>query len=146
MLLWNQKGAVNMKKLKISLLVSVVVSIILEALPYGAVCNFATPEKTLRTLFSYFDLTPFGYANFGPFLTACLSCVILLLSVLMFVSDKPVINKAATIISAVTIVTSLMPLMFDVSYFSIIGGILSVLMIIQFVIIMIIKKRENNEA
>ena len=135
-----------MKKLKISLLVSVVVSIILEALPYGAVCNFATPEKTLRTLFSYFDLTPFGYANFGPFLTACLSCVILLLSVLMFVSDKPVINKAATIISAVTIVTSLMPLMFDVSYFSIIGGILSVLMIIQFVIIMIIKKRENNEA
>ena len=135
-----------MKKLKISLLVSVVVSIILEALPYGAVCNFATPENTIRTLFSYFDLTPFGYANFGPFLTACLSCVILLLSVLMFVSDKPVINKAATIISAVTIVTSLMPLMFSVSYFSVIGGILSVLMIIQFVIIMIIKKRGNNEA
>ena len=135
-----------MKKLKTSLLVSVVVSIILEALPYGAVCNFATPEKTIRTLFSYFDLTPFGYANFGPFLTACLSCVILLLSVLMFVSDKPVINKAATIISAVTIVTSLMPLMFGVSYFSVIGGILSVLMIIQFVIIMIIKKRENNET
>ena len=135
-----------MKKLKISLLVTIITSIILEALPYGAVCNFATPEKTIRTLFSYFDLTPFGYANFGPFLTACLSCVILLLSVLMFVSDKPVINKAATIISAVTIVTSLMPLMFGVSYFSVIGGILSVLMIIQFVIIMIIKKRGNNEA
>ena len=135
-----------MKKLKTSLLVSVVVSIILEALPYGAVCNFATPEKTIRTLFSYFDLTPFGYANFGPFLTACLSCVILLLSVLMFVSDKPVINKAATIISAMSVVTSLMPLMFGVSYFSVIGGIISALMIIQFIIIMIIKKRENNEA
>ena len=135
-----------MKKLKISLLVSVVVSIILEALPYGAVCNFATPEKTLRTLFSYFDLTPFGYANFGPFLTACLTCVMLLLSVLMLVSTKTLINKAAVIFSAIAIVTSLMPLMFGVSYFSVIGGILSVLMIIQFVIIMIIKKRENNEA
>lgn len=135
-----------MKKLKTSLLVSVVVSIILEALPYGAVCNFATPEKTIRTLFSYFDLTPFGYANFGPFLTACLSCVILLLSVLMFVSDKPVINKAATIISAMSVVTSLMPLMFGVSYFSVIGGIISALIIIQLVIIMIIKKRENNEV
>ena len=146
MLLWNQKGAVNMKKLKISLLVSVVVSIILEALPYGAVCNFATPEKTLRTLFSYFDLTPFGYANFGPFLTACLTCVMLLLSVLMLVSTKTLINKAAVIFSAIAIVTSLMPLRFGVSYFSVIGGILSVLMIIQFVIIMIIKKRENNEA
>ena len=129
-----------MKKLKIFLLVSIIVSIILEALPYGAVCNFATPEKTIRTLFSYFDLTPFGYANFGPFLTACLTCVLLLLSVLMIISDKPVINKVATII------TSFMPLMFGVSYYSVIGGIISALMIIQFVIIMIIKKRENNEA
>ena len=135
-----------MKKLKIFLLGSVVASIILEALPYGAVCNFATPEKTLRTLFSYFDLTPFGYANFGPFLTACLTCIMLLLSVLMIISDKPVISKTATIISVVSIITSLMPLMFGVSYYSVIGGIISVLMIIQFVIIMIIKKRENNEA
>ena len=135
-----------MKKLKISLLVSVVVSIILEALPYGAVCNFATPEKTIRTLFSYFNLTPFGYANFGPFLTACLTCVLLLLSVLMIISDKPVINKVATIMTVASIITSFMPLMFGVSYYSFIGGIISALMIIQFVIIMIIKKRENNEA
>lgn len=135
-----------MKKLKILLLVSTIVSIILEALPYGAVCNFATPEKTIRETFSYFSLTPFGYANFGPFLTACLTCVMLLLTVLMFISEKPVINKAATIISAIAVVTSLMPLMFGVSYFSVIGGIISALLIIQFVIIMIIKKRENNET
>ena len=62
-----------MKKYKITLLVSVIVSIVLEALPYGAVCNFATPEKTIRQTFSYFSLTPFGYANFGPFITACLT-------------------------------------------------------------------------
>lgn len=135
-----------MKKLKILLLVSTIVSIILEALPYGAVCNFATPEKTIRETFSYFSLTPFGYANFGPFLTACLTCLMLLLTVLMFISEKPVINKAATIISAIAVVTSLMPLMFGVSYFSAIGGIISALLIIQFVIIMIIKKRENNET
>ena len=135
-----------MKKLKLSLLVSIIASIIFEALPYGAVCNFATPEKTIRTLFSYFDLTPFGYANFGPFLTACLTCILLLLAVLMIISDKPVINKAATIISVATIITSVMPFMFGVSYYSVIGGIISALMIIQFVIIMIIKKRGNNEA
>ena len=135
-----------MKKLKIFLLVSIIVSIILEALPYGAVCNFATPEKTIRTLFSYFDLTPFGYANFGPFLTACLTCIMLLLAVLMLVSTKTLINNAAGIIAAIAIVTSLMPLMFGVSYYSVTGGIISALMMIQFVIIMIIKKRENNEA
>ena len=129
-----------MKRIKIFLLGSVVTSIILEALPYGAVCNFATPEKTIRTLFSYFNLTPFGYANFGPFLTACLTCVLLLLSVLMIISDKPVINKVATIMTVASIITSFMPLMFGVSYYSFIGGIISALMIIQFVIIMIIKK------
>ena len=47
-----------MKKYKITLLVSVAASIILEALPYGAVCNFATPEETIRQTFSYFSLTP----------------------------------------------------------------------------------------
>ena len=48
-----------------------IVTLILEILPYGAVCNFANPEgKPWRMTFSYFDLTPFGYANFAPFLTA----------------------------------------------------------------------------
>ena len=64
----------------------------------------------------------------------------------MIISDKPVINKAATIISVASIITSVMPLMFGVAYYSVIGGIISALMIIQFVIIMIIKKRENNET
>ena len=61
-----------------------VVTLILEILPYGAVCNFARPATNgsighFRELYSYFDLLPFGYANFAPFITAILTCVILLL-------------------------------------------------------------------
>lgn len=135
-----------MKKYKIILIASVIVSIILEALPYGAVCNFATPEETIRQTFSYFDLTPFGYANFGPFLTACLTCVILLLSVLLFTKFSSKIKNVITIVSCISVVTSFMPLMFGFSYYSVVGGIISAMMIIQLVIIMIIKKRDSNEV
>lgn len=135
-----------MKKYKITLLVSVIMSIILEALPYGAVCNFATPEETIRQTFSYFDLTPYGYANFGPFLTACLTCILLLLAVLLIAKNSGKIKTVATAISGISVVTSFLPLMFGLNYYSVVGGIISAMMIIQFIIIRIIKKRDNNEV
>lgn len=135
-----------MKKYKYSLIVSVIVSIILEALPYGAVCNFATPEKTIRQTFSYFSLTPYGYANFGPFITACLTCILLLFSVILFTKFSDRIMKISPFISGISVITSFMPLMFGFDYYSIVGGIISALMIIQFIIIMIIKKRDSNET
>ena len=135
-----------MKKYKITLLVSIIVSIVLEALPYGAVCNFATPEKTIRQTFSYFSLTPFGYANFGPFITACLTCILLFLSILLLTKFSDKIKKIATVVSGISVVTSFMPLMFGFNYYSVVGGIISAMMIIQFVIIMFIKKRDSNEV
>lgn len=135
-----------MKKYKITLFVSVIVSIILEALPYGAVCNFATPEKTIRQTFSYFSLTPYGYANFGPFITACLTCILLFLSILLLTKFSDKIKKIAFVISGISVVTSFMPLMFGFNYYSVVGGIISAMMIIQFVIIMFIKKRDRNEV
>ena len=50
-------------------LLFLVSAFILELLPYGTVLPFAV---TLRRAFSYFGLTPFGYADFPPFLTALL--------------------------------------------------------------------------
>lgn len=134
-----------MKKYKITLIASVIVSIILEALPYGAVCNFATPEETIRQTFSYFSLTPYGYANFGPFITACLTCILLFLSVLLLTKFSNRIIRILSVISGVSVVTSFMPLFFGFNYYSVAGGIISALMIIQFIIITIIKKRDNNE-
>ena len=74
-----------MKKAKITSLVLIIAILILEILPYGAVCRFmGDPEAgiVIRYTYSYFDLTPFGYANFGPLFTAILSCILLLLIVL----------------------------------------------------------------
>ncbi|MBQ8558938.1 MAG: hypothetical protein IJ439_03015 [Tyzzerella sp.] len=51
---------------------------ILELLPVGVVLNFANPEgEPWRRTYSYFSLTPVGYANFGPFITAVLTCDLL---------------------------------------------------------------------
>lgn len=68
-----------MKKRAYTLLILPVVAIVLEALPYGAVLNFADESQTYRETFSYFSLTPYGYANFGPLIAAVLTCVALLL-------------------------------------------------------------------
>ena len=68
-----------MKKAGIILLT--VIAIILEALPYGAVMIFApSPTDRLKDTYSYFSLTPVGYAHVAPFVTAMLTCILLKVS------------------------------------------------------------------
>ena len=66
---------------KVCLAVLPALTIVLELLPFGAVCIFATsPTERVKETFSYFSLTPFGYANFAPLITATLTVAIFLLS------------------------------------------------------------------
>ena len=49
---------------KVCLAVLPALTIVLELLPFGAVCIFATsPTERVKETFSYFSLTPFGYAK-----------------------------------------------------------------------------------
>ena len=49
---------------KVCLAVLPALTIVLELLPLGAVCIFATsPTERVKETFSYFSLIPFGYAN-----------------------------------------------------------------------------------
>ncbi|MBQ8620733.1 MAG: hypothetical protein IJ422_00280 [Oscillospiraceae bacterium] len=77
-----------MKK-RLLYLILPIVTLILEILPYSAVLNFMRPAATegvppgqFRELYSYFDMTPFGYANFAPLFTGIITCIILLLLVI----------------------------------------------------------------
>ena len=73
------KEIYNMKKVCLAVLPAL--TIVLELLPLGAVCIFATsPTERVKETFSYFSLTPFGYANFAPLITATLTVAIFLLS------------------------------------------------------------------
>ena len=103
-----------------------IITLILEILPYGAVCNFAKPEgEPWRKTYSYFDLTPFGYANFAPLLTAIITCLIFLLIVVYCIKGNVRTVIKARNIMYVAVVMSLGPLAFGVRYFSLVGGLIT---------------------
>ena len=122
-----------MKK-KFIILCTTLIALVLEILPYGAVCNFANPEgEPWRRTYSYFDLTPFGYANFAPFIVALLTCVLIILIVVSLVSKKEM--KAPILaVSAIATVLSLAPLLYGIRFFSIVGALISVALAITTVI------------
>ena len=117
-------------KIKKSLFVVLpLVALILELLPNGVVLNFANPEgEPWRRTYSYFSLTPFGYANFGPFITAILTCVLLVLVVIYLFKPRKELNTAILNVSGFATAASLMPLMFGFDYITVFGIIITILL------------------
>ena len=131
------KEIYNMKK--VCLVVLPALTIVLELLPVGAVCIFATsPIERVKATFSYFSLTPFGYANFAPFITATLTVAIFLLSVFSLKKDS--ILKALFVLSIITVVISLLPLMYGLNYYTLVGAIITVTLVIESILAKILQK------
>ncbi len=103
--------------------------LILELVPNGVVLRFANPEGEpwIRT-YNYFSLTPFGYANFGPLLTALLSCILLLLVMVNWFRSRQGLNTALAILSAVATATNFFPLLYGFQYVTPIGVIIGFLL------------------
>ena len=125
-------------KLKKSLfLIIPVITLVLEALPYGAVLIFGGMEETWRKTFSYFSLTPFGYANFGPFITALLTCVLFILALVAVFKKSRGLNIAVMVISIVAAAVSLTPLLFGFDYFTPVAVAISALLFAEFCVSLI---------
>ena len=133
--MWSwRKSPIEMKAYRILLAALPLSALILEILPCGAVLNFATQAEdgtieTTRQTFSYFDPTPFGYANFAPLITAVLTCVILLLAAVHLFTGK--LRRAVGICSGIAFAVSLLPLCFGISFFSVVGAFISALLLAQ---------------
>ena len=122
-----------MKIKKILFIALPLIALILELLPYGVVLNFANPEgEPWRRTYSYFSLTPFGYANFGSLITAILTCVLLVLVVVYLFKSHKGLNIAIMNVSGFATATSLLPWMFGFSYITVISAIVSVLLAATF--------------
>lgn len=118
-----------MKRKKILFSLFILATFILEIIPNGAVLNFANPEgDSWRRTYSYFSMTPFGYANFGPLFTAILTCVLIILVCVSWFKFSKRLNRIIMIISGITVVTSLLPLMFGTEYITVIGIIITALL------------------
>lgn len=133
-----------MKKRWMHLLLPVA-ALVLELLPYGAVCNFANPEgEPWRRTYSYFDLTPFGYANFAPFLTAVFTCVaIALLLVYLFVGTRLWAGIAKKFL-VVTFALSLCPLVLGITYYSVVGLLITWCLFAETLWLSVVIKREKE--
>lgn len=110
----------------------ILVVILLEALPFGAVLNFmpGPNAEIVRRTYSYFDPTPYGYANFGPLLTAILSVGVLVLLLTAFFIRRPGLGTAAFVMNILAVLTSLCPLLYGIRYCSVVGMLISGLLIL----------------
>ena len=122
-----------MKKRMLFLIIPVI-TLILEILPYGAVLNFGRPASDgsigyIRELYSYFDLMPFGYANFASLITAILTVVILLLSLISLKKDS--VFNALFVLSIITAIIFLMPLMYGLNNYSLVGAFITIALVTE---------------
>lgn len=106
-------------------------AIILEVLPYGAVLKFAPgPDITKLEYYSYFNPIPFGYTNFAPLITAVLTVMLTVWTLVMFfVNRKAKATRNALFIAiTVTAVISACPAVFGIDYITGIGIGITVLL------------------
>mgnify|MGYP003377699347 CR=1 FL=1 len=122
--------------LRWSLLLPVLLALAGEALPYGVVLIFAAgPTERLRQTFSYFDLTPVGYGNIGPFVTGILTFILVVLALLYALRPSKVRKKRLQVLSLAAFVTSLLPLCFGLDFFSFLGGGISCLLLLEGILV-----------
>lgn len=133
-----------MKK-RIPAIVLPIIAVMLELLPWGVVLYFADAEGGLRrSTYSHFSLIPYGYANFAPFFTAMLSCVILLLALIYILKSGAGIKKAITVLSLVSCVLSFAPVLYGVRYLTPVGICVSSVLILNTVLSICMGGKQNE--
>ena len=134
-----------MFKRKIVMTVLSVLTVILEILPYGAVCVFSDGVTEYRETYSYFDLIPFGYANFSPLITAVLSCVILVFCVVLCFRKSKKLNKALVTLSGLAAVISFVPFLMGLGFrfYGVCAAAITALLAIIFILALSVKKKES---
>lgn len=132
-----------MKKSKIVNLIMLVIVLAFEIFGRGAILYFGNPEgEDWYRVYSYFSLTPFGYANFGPFITAIFTCALLILTVIVLFKDSKKLNVTILVLGCVAVIASLSQLLYGLRYFNIISLAISVALIIFACISFYIMKKE----
>ena len=110
-----------------------IAALILELLPNGVVLRFANPEgEPWVKTYSHFNVTPLGYANFGPLIAAVLTCMLLLLVVIYLIKPRKGLNTAIMNVSGFAAVAAFTPVMFGLEYLTVIGIVVGLLLAATF--------------
>ncbi len=92
-------------------------------------------EEDWRKTFSYFSLTPFGYANFAPLITALITCVIVVLLLIYLFTNRYGLIAATKVLLCFDIVMSLCPLLYGISFFSVVGAFITCCLIAELILL-----------
>lgn len=133
-----------------------IAALVLEALPFGVILNFvpdpSITNEVITRYYSYFDFTPFGYANFAPLVTAILTVMLTALCVaLIFIKRYP--RQLCTAQFGVTLtaaVISVCPIFYGIQYVTLTGVFITVALAVSAVFCAIsntaLKKAENAQT
>lgn len=125
---------------RLKYLIFPVLTLILEILPYGAVCNFARLEENgsigaNRVLFSYFDPLPIGYAHVSPFFTALMTCVIVLIVIFYCINGSLAVANVGRKWIFVCTIVSACPILLGIQYCSLVGFLITLSLIGEYLLI-----------
>ena len=141
------KGDNAVKIKKIALLVLSLGALTLEALPYGAVLSFGGPNgEVWRYTYSYFSPVPTGYANFGPILTALLTCALLVMTAVDVFRYTVGLNTAVKYISGAAALISLSPVLYGINHFSFVGAAITLILAAVCGVSFIKDKKQKEDA
>lgn len=126
------------------LLAIAVMILILEIIPYGAILEFAhmSPDLTLSYYeqhFSYFDPMVYGHGHFGPLITAVLTCMLAVITVITVFFENRAVRIALRVVSVLTLLFSLTPML--TGCYSPVGMAISALLVVTCIISL--KKEET---
>ena len=112
-------------------------ALVLEVLPDGVILIFAPgPNERVTETFSYFSLTPFGYANFSPLPTGILTVAVIVLCAISLLKNLKAtkLQNSAFICNVIALALSVMPLLlFGKEYMSTVSYTISALMLLSIV-------------
>ena len=120
-----------MKK-RLLLLITPIMTLILEALPYGVKMNFATADRTITRYTSYFDTLPYFYATFSPLITAVLSCAIFIVLLIYCFWGNRVLLIIVKVLLYIALILSVWHSLF---YITVLSVLITLSMVIELVAI-----------
>lgn len=114
----------------------VLVLLVLEASPYGVVLNFMPDYGvTVKSYFSYFDLTPFGYAVFGPLIAAIFTVLLAALMIVSLFWKSTLQKKILASLSVFIPLAAVSPLALGLRYMTVISWCVTIISVCMSVIL-----------
>ncbi len=131
------------------ILLSQVMALIFEMFPDALMLPFASgPNQWVTKTFSYFSLTPFGYAEFSPILTGVLTIIIIVLSAINLIQARKALKlqNADFICAIIAFVFSILHLLkYGAAYMSFPSYAISALTLISAVLQAVANRRIESK-